>query len=273
MKLEILKKLKNAILFRNKNPYYNNPFGQKPLASRDEYLSIWKDAKNELYPIIDEYEINMKHKIDSNWFHELALHTQVVIKESEICYQHGRILFSTLCDYIENNNVKNVNILDIGTARGFSAVVMASALDSMNAQGEITTIDPLPHHHKMYWNCIDDLEAKKSRGEILARYDTLINMYINFLEGEFQSAIKELLYERIHFAFIDAIHEYENVMYEFKYINQLQKHGDIIIFDDYNNKLFPGVVKAVDEICQDYSYSKKVITANDQRGYVVAVKN
>ena len=128
MILEILKKLKNAILFRNKNPYYNNPFGQKPLASRDEYLSIWKDAKNKSYPVIDEYEINMKHKIDSNWFHELALHTQVVIKESEICYQHGRILFSTLCDYIENNNVNNVNILDIGTARGFSAVVMASAV-------------------------------------------------------------------------------------------------------------------------------------------------
>jgi len=142
----------------------------------------------------------------------------------------------------------------------------------MNAQGEITTIDPLPHHHKMYWNCIDDLEAKKSRGEILARYETLLNKYINFLEGEFQSAIKELIYERIHFAFIDAIHEYENVMYEFHYIHQFQKQGDIIIFDDYNNKLFPGVVKAVDEICRDYTYTIKVINANQERGYVVATK-
>ena len=94
-----------------------------------------------------------------------------------------------------------------------------------------------------------------------------------FLEGEFQSAIKELLYERIHFAFIDAIHEYENVMYEFHFIHQFQKKGDIIIFDDYNNKLFPGVVKAVDEICQYYSYSKKVIISNNQRGYVVAVRD
>ena len=272
MILKILKKLKNTLLFKNNNPYYNNPFGQKPLASRDEYLSIWKDAKNKIYPIIDEYEINMKYKIDSNWFHELALHTQVVIKESDICYQHGRILFSTLCNYIENNNIKNINILDIGTARGFSALVMASYLDNMNIAGEITTIDPLPHQHKMYWNCIDDLDGKKSRGEILANYNILLNRYINFLEGESHSAINELMYERIHFAFIDAIHEYENVMYEFNYITQLQKPGDIVIFDDYNNKLFPGVVKAVDEICKDYNYSKKVIIPNAQRGYVVAIK-
>ncbi len=31
--------------------------------------------------------------------------------------------------------------------------------------------------------------------------------------------------------------------------------------------------KSVDEICQDYSYSKKVITSNNQRGYVVAVRD
>jgi len=269
---KILKKLKSAISFRSRNPYYNNPFGEIPWASKDEYLKIWKEAKSESFPTIDEYEINMNHKIDSNWFHKLALHTQVVVKTSKICYQHGRILFSTLCNYIENNNIKKINILDVGTARGFSAVVLASALDKMNAKGEITTIDPLPHYHKMYWNCIDDLESKKSRSEILSPYNPLVNMYINFLEGEFQYVIKYLSFERIHFAFIDAIHEYENVIYEFKYINQFQKLGDVIIFDDYNNKLFPGVVKAVDEICQDYNYTKKVLNANNQRGYVVATK-
>ena len=272
MIFKILTKLKRVISLGDKNPYYNNPFGESPLATRDEYLSIWENAKNESYPMIDEYELNMSHKIDSNWFHKLALHTQVVIKSSKICYQHGRILFSTLCNYLENNNVKKINILDVGTARGFSAIVMASALDKMNVNGEIITIDPLPHHHKMYWNCIDDLESKKSRSEILSPYNQLINMYINFLEGEFQYAIKYLSFERIHFAFIDAIHKYENVIHEFKYINQFQKLGDIIIFDDYNNKLFPGVVKAVDEICQNYNYTKKVINANNQRGYVVATK-
>tara|TARA_B100000519_G_C14207284_1_gene420932 strand:+ start:322 stop:1119 length:798 start_codon:yes stop_codon:yes gene_type:complete len=264
--------MKSAVSFRNKNPYYNNPFGKSPLASKDEYLSIWEDAKIQSYPMIDEYEKNMNHKIDINWFHELALHTQVVIKKSRICYQHGRVLFSTLCNYLENNSLKNINILDVGTARGFSAVVMASALKKMNVKGEITTIDPLPHHHKMYWNCIDDLERKKSRSEILSGYEPLIDRHIKFLEGEFQSIVKGLSYERLHFAFIDAIHEYESVMFEFKYINQFQKLGDVIIFDDYNDKLFPGVVKAVDEICQDYNYTKKVINANNQRGYVVATK-
>ena len=43
-------------------------------------------------------------------------------------------------------------------------------------------------------------------------------------------------------------------------------------FDDYTPKLFPGFVKAIDEICQKYNYSKEVITIGEQRAYVIAEK-
>ena len=68
--------------------------------------------------------MNMKllgYKIEYDWFHELALHTQIVIKKSELCYQHGRVLYSTLSAYINQNDCNYINIVDIGTARGFSA--------------------------------------------------------------------------------------------------------------------------------------------------------
>ena len=48
---------------------------------------------------------------------------------------------------------------------------------------------------------------------------------------------------------------------------------DIIFFDDYNTIMFPGVVEAVDEICEKYSYSKEIIDIGNDRAYVIATKN
>ena len=61
-------------------------------------------------------------------------------------------------------------------------------------------------------------------------------------------------------------------MSEFLNIKDKQQKGDIIFFDDYTPKIFPGVVKAVDEICEKYNYSKEIITISDARAYVIAVK-
>jgi len=263
----------NQIIPRKKiNPFYDYPFGRKPLATREEYLRIWKNAKNEKYPMVDKVESDTGFAINGDWYHELALHTQVVIKESKICYQHGRILYSFLCDYINSFNYKMVNILEIGTARGFSSLCMAAALQKMGIEGEITTIDPLPHDHKMYWNCINDIEKENSRSDILSNYRALTTKYIKFIEGKSEIMLNKTIYSRIHFAFLDGGHEYENIIFEFQYINKFQEIGDIIIFDDYNMNLFPGIVRAVDEICINYNYSKIIINVNDQRSYVVAIK-
>lgn len=61
-------------------------------------------------------------------------------------------------------------------------------------------------------------------------------------------------------------------MNEFEYIEDKQENGDIIFFDDYALDLFPGVVKAVNEICRVHKYSKRVISASKNRGYVIATK-
>ena len=80
--------------------WYDWPFGYEPLASEVEYLRLAKEARKQTYPEIDKYELNNGFCIDLDWFHELALHTQVVIKESAICYAHGRVLYTTLSKYL-----------------------------------------------------------------------------------------------------------------------------------------------------------------------------
>ncbi len=253
--------------------WYNSPLTKKILASKEEYLKIWIEAKSNRYKLIDDFEDKYNDKIDDEWYHKLALHTQVVKKKSDIVYVHGRLLYVTLKKYILRNPAnKNINIIETGTARGFSALCMAKALQDEDVEAKIITFDVLPHNVKMYWNCIDDNEGKKTRAELLEKYKDLIERYIIFHQGNTKIELPKIQTQRIHFAFLDSAHDYYYLMSEFLNIKDKQQKGDIIFFDDYTPKMFPSLVKAINEICEKYNYSKEIITISDARAYVIAEK-
>ena len=255
---------------------YDWPFGYEPLASKNEYIRLAKKASMATYPEIDKYEQETGFSIDLKWLHELALHTQVVIKESKICYSHGRVLYSSLSKYLyERERLSpsdRLTIWETGTARGFSALCMAKALKDQNYPGTILTFDVIPHNKQMFWNCIDDLEKPKSRAELLQPWKSLVQEFILFHQGDTFLELRKVKAERIHFAFLDGGHSYEDVKFEFNQIQKYQHPGDIIVYDDYTPQQFPGIVKAVDEICEGFNYLREDLKAHDGRGYVVAVK-
>ena len=268
----IVRKLVMPLLSDGVNPFHNYPFGTEPRAEKDTYLSVWEEAKKKEYPIIDGFEEASGFSIEEEWLHELALHTQVVVKESEICYQHGRLLYAKLSEYCDKRNPRSLNILETGTARGFSTLCMAKALEDRRSEGKIVTVDPLPHNIPMYWNCIDDSEGEKTRAQLLAEHSELIDRHIWFMEGKSDDILNMLELSRIHFAFLDGVHNYEDVKFEVSYVLPRQKKGDIIFFDDYQESYFPGIVKAVKELESEGAYSIKTLSVNNQRGYAIAVK-
>jgi predicted O-methyltransferase YrrM len=268
----ILKKITEFVSIGDVNPFHDYPFGKEPRADSDTYLAIWEATKNKQYPLIGEFEEVCGFSIEKEWLHELALHTQVVVKESEICYQHGRLLYAKLSEYCDKHKSDSLNILETGTARGFSTLCMAKALNDRSREGKIVSIDPLPHNIPMYWNCIDDTESEKSRAQLLGTYFDLIGRHICFLEGKSEDVLKRLELSRINFAFLDGGHDYEEVKLEVCYVKERQEMGDIIFFDDYQLEYFPGIVKAVKELESNNSYRVLTIVANDQRGYAIAEK-
>lgn len=161
----------------------NMPFGKEIRASRNEYLKIAEIARNKNYSEVDDFEKETGFRIDQDWYHELALHTQVVVKKSEINYVHGRLLYSLLSQFLEQAKYQLINILETGTARGFSSLCMAKALFDANRNGKIITFDVLPHNRKMYWNCIDDHNGLRSREELLGDYNMLIENYILYIQA------------------------------------------------------------------------------------------
>ena len=251
----------------------NKPYVEyaKPLLSNDGYLDLHENAKKEKYDEISNIENRLGFAIDKDFFENLALHLQVVKKKSRLNYQHGRILYSFMRDYLSNNNDDYINVFETGTARGFSSLCLSKAINDSNRNGTIITLDVIPHQTKLYWNCIDDNEGKKTRAELISYWAKEIENII-FLEGSTVELIKKLHIERINFSFLDAQHEEYEVMHEYNYVKERQIKGDMIIFDDYTPGIFNGVVNAISKIKNENLYNLEIINKNSQRGYVIAIK-
>lgn len=256
--------------------YYSQITGNYIIRRRKEskqvYLDLFNELKSKKYPTIDNELENYK-LINKKWLDDLALVTQVTIKSSELNYQHGRILYSHLDKYLNDHKSKQVTVLETGTARGFSSVVMAKAFKDNNYKNfKIFTIDIIPHNKKIFWNSITDFEGKKTRNEILSPWNKLMkNIY--FLHGKSSRVLKRKSYlKRINFAFLDGAHDYKSVKLEFDFIFNRQKRGDIIIFDDVTQDKFNGIVKLVKEIKMNNTYDVQLLNSTINRGYAIAKK-
>ena len=234
------------------------------------FLNIKKKLLQEKNVFIDNFikENNLKF-IDNSWMIDLALSTQIVIKKSKINIQHGKILYGLTNKILKKKN--KICILETGTARGFSSVCMAKAINDSGKDGKIYTVDFLPHKKKMYWNCIRDIEGKQTRMDLLSNYKSELKR-INFLEGFSKNVLKDLKVSRIHLAFLDSSHNYKDLKLEFDFVSKKQKKGDLILFDDYTPGLFDGVVKFITELSLLNTYNLKKLLPKKDRGYVVAIK-
>lgn len=245
------------------------------MGSIQKYIALHEDCKKNIYPDIFEIEENNGYRIDSEYFENLALHTQVCIKKSKLNYQHGRILYSFVRKYLNDNfnnrENRSINIFETGTARGFSSICMSRAIIDSDKVGNILTCDLIPHNHSMYWNCIDDNEGKKTREQLLSNWSDELQLII-FLHGATNRTLLSIGQSRIHFAFLDAQHKYKNVIQEFEFVSKRQLKGDYIIFDDVTKNLFPGVFYAVKKIEDDGKYSINYISLSDERCYAIAIK-
>lgn len=247
------------------------PLATQPLVGRDEYLRMAREVRAREYPEIDAYERRAGYAIDPEWLHELALHTQITKKKSELCYQHGRLLYASLRAYLARSGETAVRIVETGTARGFSSLCMARALRDAGVEGTIFTYDVLPHEVPIYWNCVDDWEGERTRATLLAPWAELVERHVAFIQGDSIRELARLQVPRVNFVFLDGQHTYPYVMREFAWVQGRQRPGDVVFFDDYTDT-FPGVIRAVDEICERFGYEKDVVRSSDSRAYVIASK-
>lgn len=246
---------------------------QEEVREESAYLERFQRYRGVNPPEIQEVERDCGFAVDSAWLDKLALHTQIVLKDSEANWSHGRLLYSLLRRKLESTQTfTDFNVLDTGTARGFSALVMARAIIDSGKPGTIVTLDILGHSDKIFSNCIDGVNGAVSRSEIWHQWpDEARKVFV--LSGSTSQILKSLHVPRVAFAFLDAQHKFLNVMEEFDWVSATQESGDQIIFDDVSQEEFPGVWEAVEEVRHSRPYSVRFVQSSKTRRYAVATRD
>ena len=232
----------------------------------EKLLEIARQNYDEL--IIDYFQ-KQADAADFIQIEKLGYETQIVIKKSDPNFNHGFLLSAELSKYIKQlSHESHITILDIGTARGFSALVMAYILAKFPNQGEVITIDITGHFEKKKWTSVLDNENGISRQEIFDLYN--YSRRIIPIQGKSTELLQKLGLKRVNFAFIDGDHNWRSLKYEIEFIRNRQQSGDIICFDDATPSIYPDVIKAAESLSDQYI--TKVHGNPKTRGYLVLTR-
>lgn len=137
--------------------------------------------------------------------------------------------FLYMFDRLRITEMPNVSYLEVGTFEGASAFWVYEN----TAESNILTVDI--YEQKTF------LANKRICEEEFGMISQVIGDSINVLP--------ELVSEKQKFRviYIDANHDYENVLSDLKNAEKLLADNGVIIIDDYSEKYWPGVVKAVNQ--------------------------
>jgi predicted O-methyltransferase YrrM len=235
--------------------------------SADTYSSIFAHEREKTYPMVDAFEGRMGYHIDTERVEEAARVLSCPFKAAAPNWQHGRVLYAATRRYLaglpyQDEGPPQIRTLDIGTAKGYSALCVRFAVEDAGVDAQSVSVDVLPPDARVRRNTPAEVDGLKTLAEILAPWPeasriTFLNMTgVDFLKG---NAL------RIHVAFVDGKHSGAVVKQEGLMLADVQQPGDLAIFDDVH---IPDVGAAVDALAKLYDIERLQILP--KRAYAIA---
>jgi predicted O-methyltransferase YrrM len=202
----------------------------------NQYDAIFEKERRRDYPIVDAYERMHGYAIERDKLESMARTLACPLKANPPNWQHGRVIYTTLRFFLRKalqGFVGGEVILDIGTAKGFSACVISHALEDSGAGCEVVSLDVIDPNARVSRNSAAELDGLKTIDEFVAGH-VASGVRVTFFGGGSNSWLEWALQQnkRVPFAFVDGKHTYEQVRYEATALSQLQRPGDVVIFDD-----------------------------------------
>lgn len=234
-------------------------------ASREEYALAFARESQQVYPIIDAFEQASGFALDQRRLLDAARVLACPIKKSDPHWQHGRVLYAAAREYLSRRtDVVVVSILDIGTAKGFSALCLFWALQDAGSDGWVTSVDVIDPASRERRNTAAEVDGLLTLQETLAPWSEA--RYITFLKSTGIEWL-EAHPERVHIAFVDGKHSGSVVRREGKLLAARQQPGDLAIFDDVH---IGDVSAAVTSLHNEYHLTYLQPLPN--RAYAVGVR-
>lgn len=205
------------------------------------YHAAFEQERLQRYPVVDAFEKRMGHQIYPGKLLTAARALACPLKTNTPNWQHGRVLYAATSEYLYRTGLLHVSCLDIGTAKGFSALCMLWAMDNSGVNGTVTSVDVIDPNSRERRNSILECTGPKNLYEVLDDWPE--HQRISFYKSTGQKWLQEHT-DRVHVAFIDGKHSYEVVSWEVALLAQRQQSGDLAMFDDVQ---IAGVAKALKE--------------------------
>ena len=152
--------------------------------------------------------------------------------------EHGQLLFKLVLALTGKSS--SFVALDVGTARGFSAMVMARAITSAGVPGTIYSVDVVDHEDKIGWHGKKHDADDPLNGQLLARAEIWKRWFLGDIssvvpvQGRSVDVLKDWDHGPIDLAFLDGSHEYSDVSQELAWLDELVTEGGMIVLDDYH---------------------------------------
>jgi len=205
----------------------------------DDYRRAFDGERVQDYPVIDAFEADCGAAIDRQKLEDAARVLACPVKTNPPNWQHGRVIYAAARRYL-TRVLGPVSCLDVGTAKGFSALCLQWAIDDEGVNGEILSVDVLEPSARVKRNTVAECDGFKTLAETLAPWPEASRITFKAMTG-----VKALTAPgRLHIAFIDGKHSYAAVKEETALLAKRQAPGDLAIFDDTQ---IEGVAQAVAE--------------------------
>lgn len=211
----------------------------KTVHTEEQYRAIFEEARSLSFPAIDTLEIDLGFAIQKKWLDETALVLNCPVKVNPPNWQHGRVIYAVLREFLKSTQALDKQpmvMLDIGTAKAFSACVIAKALKDHGEPWNrvpVHTVDVIKPNERVIRNTIAEVNGLKTLYEISKEFIPEEMAVIAHGDGS-ANLLTDLKSQdvRIPFAFVDGKHARSTVYMEGAMIASMQKADDVVIFDD-----------------------------------------
>jgi hypothetical protein len=227
------------------------------------YQTAFEQARATAHPSIDAFEQRMGFAVDRERLEAAARVLACPVKVNPANWQHGRVLYAVASEYLSRHEWDVVTLLDVGTAKGFSALCLQWALSDSHAIGAVYSVDVIDPLDRVKRNTVAECGGLKTLAEILAPWPEASAITFKRSTG------REWLTGhtgRVHIASVDGKHAYGEVSWEAALLAMRQESGDVIFFDDMQ---IPGVAQAVNEL---QGYDVEPLQCDALRRYAIARK-
>lgn len=239
-----------------------NVLGKRRHAVVSDFESAFQRERLSRYPAVDAFEKECGFAVDREALESAARVLACPLKVNPPNWQHGRVIYAAYRSRAQQLSGP-LAAVDIGTAKGFSALCARWALDDAgHPSSSVTSVDVIDPSAAVQRNTVREVDGLKTLYETLEGFDGVDR--ITFVGGD-STAILEGWTQRVGFAFVDGKHSFHAVYRDAQALTGLQQTGDVIVFDDVQ---IPAVREAVALQSADYQLSE-LVAIPGKRSYVI----